>query len=79
MAVVRVGSMGKEIGKFTYPVVGQVGEELVDRVYVGVEFEHVDDVWFEVSDVSIAAGEPRACILCVCWDVELEKGGFRKI
>ena len=49
--------VGKEVGKFTVPVVGQTWEEFVNGVCVGVEFEHIDNGLFELCNVGVSVGD----------------------
>ena len=72
ISLVEVWGMGE------YLKVDKLGEKLIHEVYVGVEFEHVDDVWFDLSNVSIAAGVPRVCSVCDVWSISLENEGFRE-
>ena len=43
--------IGEEVVKFSDLVFGQVGQELIDGVFVGIEPEYVQDVWFQFVDV----------------------------
>ena len=53
-----VDSMGGGVANFTYPVFGEVGDELFDTVCVFLDLKHIGSVGCELRDSECAVGEP---------------------